>query len=62
MANPEPAIGFLQACVRWWDQWLKGIDTGVKNDPKLITYIQESEKPQVYYEERPGILFCDKQF
>ena len=54
MANPEPAIGFLQECVRWWDQWLKGIDTGVKNDPKLITYIQESEKPQVYYEERPG--------
>lgn len=54
MANPEPAIGFLQECVRWWDQWLKGIDTGVKNDPKLITYIQESEKPQVYYVERPG--------
>jgi len=54
VATPEPAIGFLQECLRWWDQWLKDIDTGVKDDPKLITWIQESEKPKVNYDERPG--------
>ena len=54
VAIPEPAIGFLQEALRWWDQWLKGIDTGVKDDPKLITWIQESVKPQVNYDERPG--------
>lgn len=54
VATPEPAIGFLQECLRWWDQWLKGIDTGVSEDPKFITWIQESEKPLVNYEERPG--------
>ena len=27
-ALPGPSIGFLQECVRWWDHWLKGIDTG----------------------------------
>ncbi|MFA1821697.1 CocE/NonD family hydrolase [Virgibacillus oceani] len=54
VAMPEPAIGFLQECLRWWDQWLKGIDTGVKDDPKLISWIQNSELPQVDYDERPG--------
>ena len=26
--TPGPAIGFLQDTLRWWDHWLKGIDTG----------------------------------
>ena len=28
-AEPGPRIGFLQECLRWWDQWLKGQDTGI---------------------------------
>ena len=28
-ALPGPQIGFLQECLRWWDKWLKGIETGV---------------------------------
>ena len=27
-ALPGPQIGFLQEILRWWDYWLKGIDTG----------------------------------
>lgn len=54
VATPEPAIGFLQECIRWWDQWLKGKDTGIKDEPKFITWIQDSELPKVNYEERPG--------
>ena len=30
---PGPAIGFLQECKRWWDRWLKGIDTGGRGRP-----------------------------
>jgi hypothetical protein len=30
---PGPAIGFLQEMLRWWDRWLKGIDTGVSDEP-----------------------------
>ena len=30
---PGPAIGFLQEAVRWWDQWLKGIDSGIMDGP-----------------------------
>lgn len=59
VATPEPAIGFLQECLRWWDQWLKGINTGVKDDPKFTSWIQESELPQVNYDERPGRWTAD---
>jgi uncharacterized protein len=59
VATPEPAIGFLQEAVRWYDHWLKGIDTGMMNEPKLISYIQESERPEVTYDERPGKWVAD---
>lgn len=62
VATPEPSIGFLQESLRWWDQWLKGIDTGVREDPKLISYVQNSELPQVSYDERPGKWVADYQW
>lgn len=54
VANPQPSIGFLQEALRWWDQYLKGIDRGVAKDPKLRVWIQDSELPEVNYDERPG--------
>ena len=53
-AVPAPAIGFLQEALRWWDHWLKGIDTGIADDPALIAYMQDSAPPQPQYDERPG--------
>lgn len=51
---PGPAIGILQECVRWFDRWLKGVDTGVEHDPLLRAWIQDSQPPAAYYAERPG--------
>ncbi|MEL6172407.1 MAG: CocE/NonD family hydrolase, partial [Pseudomonadota bacterium] len=34
-AKPGPAMGFLQECLRWWDYWLKGIETGIMDEPQL---------------------------
>ena len=31
-------IGFLHEMTRWWDQWLKHIDTGVMHEPPAILY------------------------
>lgn len=59
VATPEPAIGFLQEALRWWDQWLKGKDTGIMEEPKLISWIQNSELPKVQYTERPGKWVAD---
>jgi putative CocE/NonD family hydrolase len=51
---PGPAIGFLQECLRWWDQWLKGIETGIMDEPMLRAWMQDSISPWTTYEERPG--------
>lgn len=51
---PGPAIGFLQECLRWWDYWLKGRDTGIMQEPKLRVWMQESVPPAPFYDERPG--------
>lgn len=53
-AVPEPRIGFLQEALRWWDRWLKGVDTGVERDPDLRAYIMDSAPPQTWYTERAG--------
>ena len=53
-AVPGPAIGFLQEALRWWDQFLKGTDTGVRKDPAYVAYMQDSVLPRPSYKERPG--------
>ncbi len=54
VAVPGPAIGFLQECLRWWDYWLKGVDTGIMAEPMLRVWQQDSVAPSSYYAERPG--------
>lgn len=39
---PGPAIGFLQETLRWWDQHLKGVDTGILREPLLRAYVSDS--------------------
>lgn len=53
-AVPNPAIGFLQEALRWWDRWLKDADTGVDGDPAMRVYVMDSAPPRDWYEERPG--------
>ena len=53
-AVPNPAIGFLQEALRWWDRWLKDVDTGVERDPAMRLYLMDSVPPRDWYDERPG--------
>ena len=53
-ARPGPQIGFLQEMLRWWDYWLKGIDTGVVDEPILRAWMMDSVKPASHHEELPG--------
>ncbi len=53
-AVPEPRIGFLQEALRWWDRWLKGVETGVEDDPDLRAYIMDGVRPARWYTERAG--------
>ena len=51
---PGPAIGFQQECLRWWDYWLKGIDTGIMDEPALRMWMMESIVPNPSPQEWPG--------
>ena len=51
---PGPAIGFLQEATRWWDQWLRGAETGVENDPAMRMWLQESQLPEGHIPQRRG--------
>jgi len=53
-ARPGPSIGYLQEAVRWWDHWLKGIETGIMDEPVMRAWMQDSVPPQPQYDERPG--------
>jgi uncharacterized protein len=53
-ALPGPQIGFLQEMLRWWDYWLKGIDTGVMDEPMLRAWMTQSVKPSTHHETLPG--------
>ncbi|WP_219691902.1 CocE/NonD family hydrolase, partial [Streptomyces anatolicus] len=51
---PGPAIGFLQETLRWWDQHLKGVDTGIMAEPKLRSWISDSHPPATAYPQLRG--------
>ncbi|KEJ89866.1 CocE/NonD family hydrolase [Sulfitobacter donghicola] len=59
-AAPEPRIGFLQEALRWWDHWLKGIDTGVEEDPDYRAYLMDGVRPAAWYKERSGRWIAEK--
>ena len=52
--EPGPHIGFLQECIRFFDQFLKGEDTGFMAEPMLRVWLQDPVAPATHYPERPG--------
>ena len=61
-AMPGPRIGFLQECLRWWDQHLKDIDTGIMAEPMIRAWIQEPAAPSATHTERPGRWVAETSF
>lgn len=44
-AAPGPAMEWRHEAVRWFDYWLKGIDTGIMDEPSLAVYVREWHEP-----------------
>ncbi len=61
-AKPGPQIGFLQECIRWWDQWLKGKETGIMDEPMLRVWMQDPAPPAPFYESRDGRWVAEKSW
>lgn len=51
---PGPAIGFLDEALRWWDHWLKGVDTGIMREPMLRAFIEDYAPPATTRDTAPG--------
>jgi predicted acyl esterase len=53
-AVPGPRIEWRDQAVRWFDHWLKGRDTGVEQDPRLVIYMQHWHPPDPNLRDIPG--------
>ncbi|WP_236790582.1 CocE/NonD family hydrolase [Amycolatopsis sp. GM8] len=42
--SPFETVDFLPIALRWWDHWLRGIDTGLMAEPPVTLYLQ-GERP-----------------
>lgn len=51
---PGPGIDFLGETLRWWDRWLKGLETGVEDDPDLRAWVNDPVAPAPYVEQQQG--------
>lgn len=54
LASPGPQIDILGEALRWWDHWLKGIDTGLMDEPRYRVWMQDSVPPSALHYVRPG--------
>jgi predicted acyl esterase len=53
-ADFGPRVEWRDQAVRWWDYWLKGRDTGVLNDPKLMVFMRQWHPPDPILSTVPG--------
>jgi hypothetical protein len=44
-ATLGPQVDFLGMMLRWWDHWLKGIDTGLMEEPPITYFLQDYHVP-----------------
>jgi len=51
---PKPGIEWRREAVRWFDQWLKGRNTGIMDEPRFAVYVRRWHPPGPYLEEAPG--------
>ncbi|MEZ5291768.1 MAG: CocE/NonD family hydrolase [Vicinamibacterales bacterium] len=51
---PKPGIEWRREAVRWFDQWLKGRNTGIMDEPRFAVYVRQWHPPGPYLDEAPG--------
>jgi len=44
-AWPKPQMEWRHEAVRWFDHWLKGIDTGIMDEPRFAVYMRNWHPP-----------------
>ncbi len=52
--TPGPNYEWRREAVRWWDQWLKGKNTGAADDPRLTVFLRAGHGPDASLATTPG--------
>jgi uncharacterized protein len=53
-ADPGPGVDWVTEEVRWWTQWLRGVDTGIMDEPMLHVYMENQTAAEVWPSDTPG--------
>jgi uncharacterized protein len=61
-AKPGPQFGFLQEALRWWDQWLKGRETGIMDEPKFRIWLEDPAPPLAHHEHKVGRWVAEEEW
>lgn len=59
---PGPRIDWLREVLKWFDYWLKGIDTGVLQEPPVTVFVREYSKPSTLLLEDRGAFHCEMEW
>jgi len=51
---PGPNYEWRHELVRWWDYWLKGINTGILDEPSFTVFVRDSHAPDPQLKMTPG--------
>lgn len=52
--SPGPGLDWIHEEVRWWQQWLLGVDTGIMDEPMFRAYMPYTTPWEVYPKNLPG--------
>jgi uncharacterized protein len=54
LADAGPGLDWVPEEVRWWSQWLLGVDTGIMDEPMLRVFLEERTAAEVWPADVPG--------
>jgi len=52
--DPGPGLDWVHEEVRWWEHWLRGVATGIMDEPMFRVYLCEKTPIEVYPRPVPG--------
>jgi len=52
--DPGPSLEWIGEELRWWEHWLKGVDTGIMDEPMFRVYVCDRTAIEVYPQDTPG--------
>ena len=60
--TPGPSLSREHLTVRWCEYWLKGIDNGIMDEPKINVYVQKFDKPNADRTQTSGYWRTEQKF